>query len=362
MNVKYYLSCFLRLPVFTLITLIPFIAAGQEGPGQADPGKYIQPVSNENIFRDPDYFNWGSSIIRGKDGKYHLFYARWPREYGFYAWLPLSEIAHAVSDHPDGPYRYKETVLKGRGGDHWDAITAHNPKIKYFEGRYYLYYIGTHADTVDLDRNDLIEIARTGYDHKYWWLLRNNLRTGVAVAGSLAGPWERLDKPVIEPTGPITTLTVNPAIARGPDSLYYLIVKGDKPNETRFIRNQAIATGPAPAGPFKIYPKPVIGDLDTEDVSIWYSKAGKRFYAIFHAHTFIGMITSANGLNWEKAGHYVVTKKELILKDGTVLKPDRMERPFIYLENDVPRVLTLAIKKGEDSYCVFIPVKHTKHE
>ena len=30
----------------------------------------IQPVEPENIFSDPEYFNWGASIIKGEDGKY----------------------------------------------------------------------------------------------------------------------------------------------------------------------------------------------------------------------------------------------------------------------------------------------------
>ncbi len=361
MTFKNHSSIYAVLIFFAIVTLFSDSVRGQSNPDELNLGQMIRPLNSNNIFRDPEYYNWGSSIIKGKDGKYHLFYARWPRKYSFYAWLPLSEIAHAVSGRPEGPYVYKETVLKGRGGDHWDAITAHNPKIKYFDGKYYLYYISTRSDTVRLNQKELTDIAKTGYNHKYWWLLRNNQRTGVAIAGSLDGPWKRLDAPIVEPDGPITTLTVNPAITKGPDGRYYMIVKGDKPNETRFIRNQAIATSLSPAGPFKIYPKPVIGNLDTEDVSMWFSQREKRFYAIFHAHTFIGMMTSANGLDWEKARHYVVTEKRLEMADGSVLKPDRMERPFLYQENDVPRVLSLAIKIGDDSYAVFVPLKDSTH-
>ena len=260
---------------------------------------YLQPLTTDNIFSDPDYYNWGSSIIRDEQGLYHLFYARWRRDLTFTGWLTHSEIAHAVSEHAWGPWKYKETVLNGRGGDHWDAITAHNPKIKYFEGKYYLYYIGTHLAGVT--EGDLVETARTGYIHKNWWPLRENQRTGVAVAESLNGPWMRQDQPLIEPSGPITTLTVNPAITQGPDSKYYLIVKGDKPNETRFIRDQAIAISNHPDGPFVMQPKPVIEDLDTEDMSLWYDAEQQRFYAIFHAQNFLGMMASTDGINWKKA-------------------------------------------------------------
>lgn len=209
------------------------------------------------------YYNWGSSIQKGKDGKYHLFYSRWKKEYKFTGWLTHSEIAHAVSDNPAGPWKYKATVLKGRGKGHWDAITAHNPKIKYFNGKYYLYYCATNMGEKEYSENDLIETAHTGYNHSNWKILRPNQRTGVAVSKSLHGPWQRMDKPLIEPSEPITTLTVNPAITKGKDGKYYLIVKGDKPNEKRFIRNQAIAISDSPTGHFEIQPKPVIDYLDT---------------------------------------------------------------------------------------------------
>ncbi|MFT4569089.1 MAG: alpha-L-fucosidase, partial [Saprospiraceae bacterium] len=294
----------------------------------------------------------------GKDGIYHLFYSRWKKEHSFKGWLTHSEIAHATSQNPEGPWVFQETVLKGRRNGYWDAITAHNPKIKYFEGQYYIYYISTNLGEQDYNEKDLTNLAGMGgLENKDRKSLRTNQRTGVAVASSLNGPWTRMEKPLIEPEGPITTLTVNPAIEMGEDGKYYLIIKGDKPNEKRFIRNQAIAISDSPTGPFEIQEKAVIDDLDTEDVSMWYDSERKRFYATFHAHDFIGMITSENGTDWKKSNEYVLMPKSIALADGSDLIPDRMERPFIYIENGQPKVLSLAVKKGDESYTVFIPIK-----
>ncbi|MCK0156302.1 alpha-L-fucosidase [Cellulophaga sp. F20128] len=314
-------------------------------------------VTEDNIFKTEGYYNWGASIVKGKDGKYHNFYARWKKEYGFGGWLTHSEVAHATSKNPYGPWIYKETVLKGNRNGSWDAITAHNPKIKHFEGKYYLYYISTNLGENTYTEEDLVETAKVGYNHSNWKILRPNQRTGVAVSSSLNGPWKRIDKPLIEPGGPITTLTVNPAIDRGKDGKYYLVVKGDKPNETKFVRNQAIAIADKPAGPFVIQEKPVIDYLDTEDMSIWYDEVRERFYGVFHAHTYIGMVTSSNGVDWEKANEYILKTKDITMEDGTVLVPGRMERPFIYEENGVPLVLSVAVKKGDESYTVFIPIE-----
>ena len=348
----------LRSFIIAIFLYTGSIASGQNKNDQLFFKDRLQTISEDNIFKTEGYYNWCSSIIKDDDGLYHLFYSRWPKEYGFLSWLTHSEVAHAVSDNAAGPWEYKETVLQSRGKGHWDAITVHNPKIKYFEGKYYLYYVSTNMGDKDYTEDELIEMARVGYNHPNWKkYLRPNQRTGVAVANSIDGPWERMDQPLIEPSGPVTTLTVNPAVTRGNDGKYYLIVKGDKPNETRFIRNQAIAVSDSPTGPFKMQPKPVIDYLDTEDVSMWYDAKRDYFYGVFHAHTFIGMVSSPDGINWKKATEYVLMDKILHLSDGSDLRPDRLERPFVYLEDSEPQVLSLAVKKGDDAYIVFLPVQ-----
>ena len=341
--------------VLASVLLWSSLSAGA-GPDTLSLKHRLRPLTVDNIFKADDYYQWCTSIVKGEDGRYHLFYSRWKKNYAFTGWLTHSEVAHAVSETPCGPWRYERTVLKGRGRGHWDAITAHNPKMKRFDGKYYLYYCSTNLGDKDYTDRELIETARTGYRHANWKILRPNQRTGVAVADSLDGPWGRTETPLIEPSGPITTLTVNPAIDRGPDGRYYLIVKGDKPNEERFIRNQAIAVSDTPTGPFAMGPRPVIGDLDTEDMSLWYDVGRHRFYGVFHAHTFIGMITSGDGFAWEKAAEYVLCPKVLALADGSEIRPDRLERPFVYVEGGRPKVLSLAVKKGDEAYCAFIPI------
>ncbi|GAB2998159.1 hypothetical protein GCM10027284_14770 [Cyclobacterium sediminis] len=64
--------------------------------------------------------------------------------------------------------------------------------------------------------------------------------------------------PLIQLLGPITTITINPAIVKGEGDPYPLVVKGDKPNDDDFVRNQAIAISNSPLGPFKMQPNLVI--------------------------------------------------------------------------------------------------------
>ena len=71
-------------------------------------------ISEYNIFKTEGYYNWGTSIIKGDDGQYHMFYSRWKKAYKFTGWLTHSEVAHATSKSYAGPWKFKEVVLKGR--------------------------------------------------------------------------------------------------------------------------------------------------------------------------------------------------------------------------------------------------------
>lgn len=304
------------------------------------------------IMADPDWHTWCPSVIRGDDGRYHLFHSRWPRSTTFNGWLVHSELAHAVADHPAGPFAHVETTLGNRGAFAWNATTAHNPKIKRFAGRFCLYFCSTHGET---NEARLLELSRTGARDPLWMPIRNNQRTGVAVADSLEGPWRVSEQPIVEPSGPITRLTVNPAICQGPDGTYFMIVKGDSPTARR--RNQALATSRNPDGPFTVQPQPVIEDLDTEDCSMWYDAQRRRFYAVFHAHTFIGMMTSADGYQWSKAAQYQLTTRRVRFDDGSYWEAERMERPFVLTDTrGQPQWLYVAVKKGDRSYDLALPL------
>lgn len=319
----------------------------------------IQPIDTTNLFYDPLYFNWCSSIIKGEDEKYHLFYSRWKKEFGFTSWMTHSTIAHAVADKPEGPYRYVKTVFDftEKNKQAGKMISAHNPKITFLNGKYYLYFISSRTRNA-ITNQELIKIGQTGpHKNPQREIIRTNQRIYVATSASINGEWKINQESLLEPSGPIDKLVVNPAVAQGADNRFYMIVKGDKPKSVEFKRNQAIAISDFPDKNFVLQSKPVIEDWDTEDTSLWYDKQTKHYYAVFHAHTYIGMMTSVNGINWEKATDFTIMKKHIKRKDGlSPIIPDRMERPFVFEENGIPKVLSLAVKKGDDAYIVTIPL------
>lgn len=347
--------------LFTLILLFASISSyAQNSNSEISISDKVQKITEDNIFCDTLYHNWCNSIIKGEDGKYHLVYSRWPRSIAHNAWLTHSTVEHAISDNPEGPYKHVGTLLNFNQPIHkaGEMITAHNPKIKFFEGKYHLYFISSWIDK-DVDDAKLKEIAKAGPSHEDWMpKLRANQRTFVATADSLTGEWEVCKEPILEPSGPIKTLVVNPAITQGGDGRYYMIVKGDKPGTTKFLRNQAIAVSNYPDKDFIIQDKPVIEDWDTEDVSMWYDNSSEKFYAVFHAHKYVGMMVSEDGINWDKAKDFRIKEKLIERADNEdTIIPLRMERPFVYVENNVPKVLSMAIYIKGQSFIVTIPLK-----
>jgi hypothetical protein len=72
---------------------------------ELDLGARVRPLPEENRFALKDYFVWCGAPVKGPDGRYHLFYSRWPVKVGFApGWAIHSEIAYAVADAPAGPY------------------------------------------------------------------------------------------------------------------------------------------------------------------------------------------------------------------------------------------------------------------
>ncbi|MFV0470087.1 MAG: glycoside hydrolase family protein [Dysgonomonas sp.] len=346
-----------------LLLCLFFLLQGENKEDNLFFSKDLNPISEDNIYQCDGYYIWDTSIVKGDDGKYNLVYSRWDKKDGFGGWLVFSEVVYAVSDSPTGPWKYKKVLLKGRGNGYWDELSVHNPVLKFFNGKYYLYYNSTNLENRKINEEELIDIGKQGSYHPLWTVVRNNQRVGVAVASSIDGPWERADKPLIEPSGPIATITNNPAVTEK-EGVFYLIVKGDKPNETRFVRNQAIALSNSPEGPFVMQEKAVIDYLDTEDASLWYDAKRDYFYAVFHTNTdggFIGMVSSPDGVNWNKANEFKIMPKKILMSNGDYLLPQRLERPFVYVEDSEPKVLALAVKEGDNSYLVFIPF-NKKHK
>lgn len=131
----------------------------------------VLPRDVNNGVEDNEWSYWGGNPMKGNDGKYHIAICRWREETGHWGW-PKSEVAHAVSKQPAGPYKVTGTVL----------AKAHNPEvIKLNNGTYVLHVSGGNfytAKELDEPWNLLGKIKIDTRGHKGLSHLNTNL-TGV---------------------------------------------------------------------------------------------------------------------------------------------------------------------------------------
>jgi predicted GH43/DUF377 family glycosyl hydrolase len=321
----------------------------------------IQPAPASAKFEDPGYIVWCGSAVKDDAGKYHLFYSRWPEKLGHYAWVTHSEVAHAVSDSPLGPYKFADVSLPVRGKEFWDGLCTHNPTILKFGSKYYLYYMGNTGDGVAMRTLN--------------WTHRNNQRIGVAVADNPAGPWKRMDQPLIAPTPGFhdALCLANPTVTKRPQGDYLMVYKavadkGRRPFGGPVVH--VVATSDSPTGPFKKHPNPVFtkeGDtFAAEDPYIW--RGPDRYWAIVkdfkggftQSGPSLALFESADGIDWKVSAHALVSTLSLKWTDGTTLKLCKLERPQILLENGEPVVLSCAAAPDgnlEASFNVQIPLR-----
>ncbi|MFI3248871.1 MAG: glycoside hydrolase family protein [Rikenellaceae bacterium] len=304
-----------------------------------------------SVFTDGDsgeWTVWGASMIKGEDNLYHIFYSRWKKSLGW-SWTTDSEIAHAVSSSPYGPWEYKDVALPRRGREFWDGWCTHNPTIHSFDGKYYLYYMG---NTGNGENYCTPQQAALNWEH------RNGQRIGVAVAESLDGPWRRFDTPLIDasedPEAPDALLTSNPSICRHPNGEYLMIYKSvAKKNAAPGYGPVSLmaATSMSPTGPFVKSPRQPFDfqgeQFPAEDPYIWYQDG--RYRAIVKRvssgearnHSLM-LYESDNGLDWREAKESHLSDIEVLWEDGKLQKLDHLDRPQLYVEDGKPKVILFA--------------------
>lgn len=347
----------------------------KEVPIESSPPDYkieFGQVSKKSIFRNDSLSIWGGSLVKGEDGLYHMFYARWPKHIGW-EWVNYSEIAHAVSKSPFGPFEHRDVTLPDRGAQFWDGSTTHNPTVHKFDGKYYLYYMGNTGDK---------KIVSVPGKPKINWVHRNNQRIGVAVADSPNGPWKRFDQPVLDisPNDDAhdALMTSNPSVCQMPDGKILMVYKAvgkkhELPGGGPVVHMVAIAD--SPTGPFKKYPDPVFtfeGErFPAEDPYIWYQdgkfraivkrikhEGNNRKFSLVH-------YDSEDGIKWEQAKNFEISERIVEWEDGRKQQFTHLERPQVFRENGEPIALlcaadTLDANGIRESFNLQIPLKITK--
>ena len=339
---------------------------GQVGQDRASPpsrrsrfAERLLPARQGGGFALDDYWVWCGSAIAGDDGLYHLFASRWPRALAFGPhWLTNSEVVHASSPMPEGPYTFQDVVLPPRGAEHWDGRMTHNPTIHRApgaDGPYLLYYTGTtyEGDAPTPGRPEPEGSPRPQQS-------RNNQRVGLATAPTPNGPWTRPDAPLID--APPTTIdsahdplfTTNAAPFVEADSSVLLIYKGRSRRDDKM--RHWLARAARFDAPYELVREAPIFPEETadtvEDPFLWREDGGSQVLV----HDVLGDVggetdsiahgVSRDAVEWQWTG--LVCSRTVRWDDGTTTRQPRVERPQLLMEAGRPACLFVSTGDGPE--------------
>lgn len=304
-------------------------------------------------YREDGQWIWCGSI-QYEDGQYHMLASRWSKATAFAPnWLTNSRVVRAVSDQPEGPYRYVEDVLPPRADHHWDAKATHNPTVHRWGDTWYLFYTGIRYD------GPTPTTGQIDFDDPQRLQARASQRIGVATAKKLSGLWERHDAPVLEvrPGHWDAFMTTNPAPVIHDDGRVLLFYKSTE--HDRGTIRYGVAEADHPMGPYRRVREDSIfkgadGGSAYEDAYVWHDQRG--YHMIFNdlRGTFTGedhaggYAFSENGLDWTPAGKSY--SRTVQWDDGTTTVQGSFERPQLLFHDGVPTHITAATADGPGGF------------
>eukprot|EP01050_Picozoa_sp_SAG11_P016574 SAG11_NODE_2279_length_3579_cov_6.588506_1_plen_344_part_00 len=83
-------------------------------------------------YDEPGTSSWGGSIVED-GGRFHMMVSRFKGHCGLNSWQQNSEIIHATSEDPEGPYTFNTTIL---------PVFAHGPSVRKTSSGYLMMHLG----------------------------------------------------------------------------------------------------------------------------------------------------------------------------------------------------------------------------
>lgn len=268
-------------------------------------------------FRMEGYYVWCGSVIRGEDGRYYLFAARWPKETGFpIGYMTDSEIVLASTDDLSRPFRFEKVLLGKRPGNFWDSGMAHNPFICKIGDEYVLFYIGTTDGSW--------EKRAIGYAH----------------SKSLTEGWIRSDHPIALPPN-----ANNPAVLVTEKGIWLYFRDGELKVSVAFAETYG--------GPYTLVAGDICPDGAVEDMFVFQN--GNRYEMIAEDcfGTYTGLdkggvhFVSEDLIHWKLAPEAQAFDFRVPYSDGTEQLLQRRERPFLFFDAEDTYLFTTAKINGD---------------
>jgi hypothetical protein len=264
---------------------------------------------------------WDGQVIKGPDGRYHMFASRWDQSRGHDGWWGSSAV-HAVSDKLVGLYTDKGLCWPDNQGGKGHNVTA----------------------LVLPDGRNAVVVSET--------------RPGdVFVSKSLEGPWEQLGSIQVDANGfnPKDGRMSNVSVMVRPDGGFEIV-----PRSGAILTSTNGILGPYKIQGPSVYPQVAGLPLrNLEDPVVWYS--GGLYHIVVNGWSDRKALhlTSRDGItNWKFRGlAYDPTTDFVRYADGTVNHWNKIERPAVVIENGHVTCFTFAVldvpkneERGNDSH------------
>jgi hypothetical protein len=279
----------------------------------------VGPRDQKNGLEDPSMHHWNywdGQIVKGPDGKWHMFASRWDQSKGHGGWGSSCAI-HAVSDDVIGPYIDQGLCWPNNQGGRGHNVTA--------------LMLSNHQ----------------------WAITISETRPGEVFTADLpTGPWKSLGRITVADNPKWQASNVTPVLR--PDGRFMIVQ-----------RSGVIMIADTITGPYKsqgpgIYPEvkglPLI---NLEDPVAWYS--GGLYHIVVNSWSTrkAWHLTSTNGIDgWILRGlAYDPTTDFIRYTDGTVNHWNKIERPGVLLQDGHVTHFTFAVidvpkenDKGNDGH------------
>jgi len=304
---KSFIDYFLPIPARSPLTANTW---GAPGVLPRDVQNGLEDVANRFCY-------WDGQILRGDDGKYHLYASRWDEARGHGGWKDSIAVS-GVSEHLLGPYVDRGPLWPDNQGGKGHNVTA----LRLPDGRYAV----------------VVSETRPG---------------DVFVSASPDGPWTHLGSIVTQ--GDVRKRASNYSVMLRPDGRFQIV-----PRSGQILLSANGILGPYVAQGPSIYPAIAgLEQRDLEDPCVWYS--GGRYHIVVNSWSQRRAfhLTSRDGITgWTLRGVAYDPRVDFVrYTDGTVNRWEKLERPGVVLENGHVVAVTLAVldvpkeqEKGSDRH------------
>eukprot|EP00936_MAST-01D_sp_MAST-1D-sp1_P001499 g1499.t1 len=219
--------------------------------------------------------SWGGSVLKGEDGKYHMWASEMINHCGLNLWTTNSHVVHAVADSPGAAYTVADEV--------W-PVFAHEPSVaRGPKGEYVMYFVKGHPKTPWDDPAKPCQCSDGSSSAECDTSCTWTNGTFMSYATSPAGPWSRPLEVLPHPLGPVdSNLAVVIAQNGSLVGLTRKIPGGEQGSEIHLLTASDWtdkATYKQSADP--VFSDKVISNFGLEDPFL-YTDADGNYHAIFH--------------------------------------------------------------------------------